>query len=59
MFNTCLSQSDAYLFVQMVDLKDIGIDPVLEQASHIKIYDHDRSALDLCHRDSTLKLAVA
>lgn len=55
MFNTRLCRSEAYLFVQLVDLKDVGNYPVLEQASHMKIYDHDWGALDLCHRDGTLK----
>lgn len=59
MIDTLFSLSEAYLFAQLVDLKDEGKYPVLEQKSYMKIYDDVRGAVDLCHRDGTLKQNVA
>lgn len=58
--DTLFSMGEAYLFSQLVDAKDSGEHGAFfERKSFIQIYDEIRAAVDLCHRDGSLKHAVA
>jgi len=58
--DTLFSMGEAYLFSQLVDAKDSGEHGTFfERKSFIQIYDEIRAAVDLCHRDGSLKHAVA
>jgi 5'-nucleotidase len=45
--------------VQIVELKDTGCSPMLQAKPYKEIYREIRGAVDLCHRDGSLKKAVA
>jgi 5'-nucleotidase len=45
--------------VQIVELKDTGSSPILRAKAYKDIYREIRGAVDLCHRDGSLKKAVA
>jgi len=58
--DTLFSMGEAYLFSQLVDAKDSGEHGAFfERKSFMQIYDEIRAAVDLCHRDGSLKHAVA
>jgi hypothetical protein len=57
LIDTLLSLAEAYLFAQLVELKDAYPERVLSNYS--QMYNDVRAAVDLCHRDGTLKEAVA
>ena len=51
---------EAYLFSQLVEAKDSGEHAAFfERKSFIQIFDEIRASVDLCHRDGSLKHAVA
>lgn len=45
--------------MQIVELKDTGTSTVLRSKGYKEIYREIRGAVDLCHRDGSLKKAVA
>lgn len=45
--------------LQIVDLKDSGKHPELSGKTYKQMYREIRGAVDLCHRDGSLKVAVA
>lgn len=55
--DTSFSFSVCCLFVQMVDLKDKGI--IADNISYADIGQHAQDAVDLCHRNGSLKDEVA
>ena len=57
--DTLFSLAEAYLFMQIVDLKDTLQHPVLNNKPYEDIYRDIRGAVDLCHRDGSLKTEVA
>jgi len=57
--DTLFSMGEAYLFSQLVEAKDSGVYPVLNRKDFMQMYDEIRAAVDLCHRDGSLKHAVA
>ncbi|KAK3038114.1 hypothetical protein RJ639_029568, partial [Escallonia herrerae] len=59
LIDTLFSLAEAYLFAQLVDFKDNnpGLFPV--GTDYSRMYKDVRAAVDLCHRDGTLKQMVA
>lgn len=57
MVDTLFTLADAYLFAQLVDLKDSG-EACLTDKSYMAIYRDVRAAIDLCHRDGSIKELV-
>lgn len=57
LIDTLFSLAEAYLFAQLVDFKDNN--PVKIPADYARMYKDVRAAVDLCHRDGTLKKMVA
>ena len=58
--DTLFSMGEAYLFSQLVEAKDSGeYAAFFERKSFIQIFDEIRASVDLCHRDGSLKHAVA
>ena len=58
--DTLFSMGEAYLFSQLVEAKDSGEHAAFfERKSFIQIFDEIRASVDLCHRDGSLKHAVA
>jgi HAD superfamily 5'-nucleotidase-like hydrolase len=57
LIDTLFTLADAYLFAQLIDLKHS--DPKALQKSPMEIYRDVRFAIDLCHRDGSIKLKVA
>ena len=57
--DTLFSMGEAYLFSQLVEAKDSGKYKFLKEKEYMKMYDEIRAAVDLCHRDGSLKHAVA
>jgi HAD superfamily 5'-nucleotidase-like hydrolase len=57
--DTLFSLAEAYLFMQIVDLKDTLQFPMLIQKPYKDIYRDIRGAVDLSHRDGSLKAEVA
>ncbi|XP_022875857.1 5'-nucleotidase domain-containing protein 4-like isoform X1 [Olea europaea var. sylvestris] len=57
LIDTLFSLAEAYLFAQLVDFKDNNPGKVL--ADYSQMYKDVRAAVDLCHRDGTLKQMVA
>ena len=55
--DTLFSLTDAYLFAQLVDLKDTT--QFLNKKTYGEIYAEARHAMDLSHRDGTIKNWVA
>lgn len=45
--------------MQIVELKDTGASIILRSKGYKEIYREIRGAVDLCHRDGSLKKAVA
>eukprot|EP00850_Spirogloea_muscicola_P001297 SM000005S17094 [mRNA] locus=s5:81919:86587:+ [translate_table: standard] len=58
LIDTLFSLAEAYLFAQLVDYCDAHPNALLGK-DYAKIYKDVRAAVDLCHRDGTLKKAVA
>ncbi|XP_058069028.1 uncharacterized protein LOC131218489 isoform X2 [Magnolia sinica] len=59
LIDTLFSLAEAYLFAQLVDLKDSYPGKVPDGADYSRMYRDVRAAVDLCHRDGTLKQMVA
>eukprot|EP01025_Chloroclados_australasicus_P054783 TRINITY_DN6530_c0_g1_i3.p1 TRINITY_DN6530_c0_g1~~TRINITY_DN6530_c0_g1_i3.p1 ORF type:complete len:455 (+),score=17.78 TRINITY_DN6530_c0_g1_i3:109-1365(+) len=60
MIDTLFSLAEAYLFMQLVELKDSSPkQQLLQSKSYMDMYRDARAAVDLCHRDGTLKREVA
>ena len=59
LIDTLFSLAEAYLYSQIVEMKDGGAHAALDGKSYMEIYKDIRAAVDLCHRDGTLKEAVA
>ncbi|CAA2968724.1 Hypothetical predicted protein [Olea europaea subsp. europaea] len=57
LIDTLFSLAEAYLFAQLVDFKDKNPGKIL--ADYSRMYKDVRAAVDLCHRDGTLKQMVA
>ncbi|XP_073141074.1 uncharacterized protein [Henckelia pumila] len=57
LIDTLFSLAEAYLFAQLVDFKDAN--PGKISADYPRMYKDVRAAVDLCHRDGTLKKMVA
>ncbi|XP_075511532.1 uncharacterized protein LOC142547243 isoform X2 [Primulina tabacum] len=57
LIDTLFSLAEAYLFAQLVDFKDNNPGKIPAEYSHM--YKDVRAAVDLCHRDGTLKKMVA
>ena len=58
LIDTLFTLADAYLFSQLVDLKDSGV-PELASLPYERIYKDVRYCIDLCHRDGSIKQRVA
>lgn len=56
MIDTLFTLADAYLFCQIVDLKDAK--PEMLPQSYLNIYNDIRQAIDMCHRDGSIKESV-
>eukprot|EP00262_Sarcandra_glabra_P005211 TRINITY_DN16570_c0_g1_i1.p1 TRINITY_DN16570_c0_g1~~TRINITY_DN16570_c0_g1_i1.p1 ORF type:complete len:599 (-),score=102.60 TRINITY_DN16570_c0_g1_i1:218-2014(-) len=59
LIDTLFSLAEAYLFAQLVDHKDSNPGKVPDGADYSRMYKDVRAAVDLCHRDGTLKQMVA
>ncbi|XP_065881281.1 uncharacterized protein [Euphorbia lathyris] len=59
LIDTLFSLAEAYLFAQLVDFKDNNPGKIPERADYARMYKDVRAAVDLCHRDGTLKKMVA
>lgn len=59
LIDTLFSLAEAYLFAQLVDFKDNNPGKVPEGTDYARMYKDVRAAVDLCHRDGTLKQMVA
>lgn len=59
LIDTLFSLAEAYLFAQLVEFKDSYPDRFPASSDYARIYRDVRAAVDLCHRDGTLKRAVA
>ena len=59
--DTLFSLGETYLFCQLVELRDRADAPneFLREKPYGQMYDEIRASVDLCHRDGTLKRAVA
>ncbi|CAI5960266.1 unnamed protein product [Closterium sp. NIES-64] len=58
LIDTLFSLAEAYMFAQLVEFKDAFPDRI-PSTSYAAMYRDVRAAVDLCHRDGTLKNAVA
>uniref|UniRef100_A0ACD5X4T6 Uncharacterized protein n=1 Tax=Avena sativa TaxID=4498 RepID=A0ACD5X4T6_AVESA len=59
LIDTLFSLGEAYLFAQLVDFMDSNPGKVPSGTDYALMYRDVRSAVDLCHRDGTLKRMVA
>ncbi|KAJ8450707.1 hypothetical protein Cgig2_021179 [Carnegiea gigantea] len=59
LIDTLFSLAEAYLFAQLVDFTDKNPVKVPAGADYARMYKDVRAAVDLCHRDGTLKQMVA
>ena len=59
LIDTLFSLAEAYLFAQLVELKDAHPEKLPADIDYSPIYKDVRAAVDLCHRDGTVKQAVA
>ncbi|KAK9080306.1 hypothetical protein SSX86_000064 [Deinandra increscens subsp. villosa] len=59
LIDTLFSLAEAYLFAQLVDFKDNNPEKISEEKDYFRMYRDVRAAVDLCHRDGTLKQMVA
>ncbi|XP_076893312.1 uncharacterized protein LOC143545278 isoform X1 [Bidens hawaiensis] len=59
LIDTLFSLAEAYLFAQLVDFKDNNPGKISEEKDYFSMYRDVRAAVDLCHRDGTLKQMVA
>ncbi|KAM7273059.1 hypothetical protein ACFE04_027723 [Oxalis oulophora] len=59
LIDTLFSLAEAYLFAQLVDFMDNHPGKVPKGVDYARMYKDVRAAVDLCHRDGTLKQMVA
>ncbi|KAK9740396.1 hypothetical protein RND81_03G032100 [Saponaria officinalis] len=59
LIDTLFSLAEAYLFAQLVDFRDKNPGKIPAGADYARMYKDVRAAVDLCHRDGTLKQMVA
>ncbi|XP_010471626.1 PREDICTED: 5'-nucleotidase domain-containing protein 4 isoform X1 [Camelina sativa] len=59
LIDTLFSLAEAYLFAQLVDFKDYNPEKIPKDVDYARMYKDVRAAVDLCHRDGTLKQMVA
>jgi len=59
LIDTLFSLAEAYLYMQLVEVKDRHPELLPGRKSYRDLYRDVRGAVDLCHRDGTLKRAVA
>ncbi|MEW5305391.1 MAG: hypothetical protein WDW36_007933 [Sanguina aurantia] len=59
MVDTLFSLAESYLFMQLVELKDKKTSEHVSAKSYKDLYRDLRTAVDMCHRDGSLKRAVA
>ncbi|CAM6028383.1 unnamed protein product [Sphagnum balticum] len=59
LIDTLFSLAEAYLFMQLVDFRDQFPEKIPSGTDYAQMYKDVRAAVDLCHRDGTLKQAVA
>ncbi|KAJ1388413.1 Purine 5-nucleotidase [Sesbania bispinosa] len=59
LIDTLFSLAEAYLFAQLVDFKDRNPGKLPMCVDYARLYKDVRYAVDLCHRDGTLKQKVA
>ncbi|KAI7837934.1 hypothetical protein COHA_008240 [Chlorella ohadii] len=59
LIDTLFSLAEAHLFMQLVEMKDEGGHELLQRKSFADIYRDVRGAVDLCHRDGSIKREVA
>uniref|UniRef100_A0A1D1ZE74 Cytosolic purine 5'-nucleotidase n=2 Tax=Anthurium amnicola TaxID=1678845 RepID=A0A1D1ZE74_9ARAE len=59
LIDTLFSLAEAYMFAQLVDFKDRNPEKVPAGADYSRMYSDVRAAVDLCHRDGTVKKMVA
>ncbi|CAN7129173.1 hypothetical protein BRARA_G02234 [Brassica rapa] len=59
LIDTLFSLAEAYLFAQLVDFKDNNPEKIPKDVDYARMYKDVRAAVDLCHRDGTLKQMVA
>ncbi|KAI9118654.1 hypothetical protein K1719_010986 [Acacia pycnantha] len=59
LIDTLFSLAEAYLFAQLVDFKDEHPGKIPDGVDYACMYKDVRAAVDLCHRDGTLKQMVA
>ncbi|XP_002510387.2 5'-nucleotidase domain-containing protein 4 isoform X1 [Ricinus communis] len=59
LIDTLFSLAEAYLFAQLVTFKDNNPAKIPEGIGYARMYKDVRAAVDLCHRDGTLKKMVA
>jgi HAD superfamily 5'-nucleotidase-like hydrolase len=59
MVDTLFSLAEGYLFMQLVDLKDKGRLGQISSKPYHELYRDLRNSVDMCHRDGSLKKAVA
>ncbi|XP_028757714.1 5'-nucleotidase domain-containing protein 4 isoform X1 [Neltuma alba] len=59
LIDTLFSLAEAYLFAQLVDFKDSHPGEILGHVDYARMYKDVRAAVDMCHRDGTLKQMVA
>ncbi|KAM1526751.1 hypothetical protein PS1_016441 [Malus domestica] len=57
--DTLFALAEAYMFAQLVDFKDKNSGNFPESVDYAVMYKDVRAAVDLCHRDGTLKQMVA
>jgi len=57
--DTLFSLAEAYLYMQLVELKDSAQGGGLAHKTYSQLYKDLRTAVDMCHRDGSLKKAVA
>ncbi|KAJ4701937.1 Purine 5'-nucleotidase [Melia azedarach] len=59
LIDTLFSLAEAYLFAQLVDFMDNNSGEIPKGTDYARMYKDVRAAVDLCHRDGTLKQMVA
>ncbi|XVF73734.1 hypothetical protein PTKIN_Ptkin13bG0006600 [Pterospermum kingtungense] len=57
--DTLFGLAGNYLFAQLVDFRDKNPEKVPARADYFRMYQDVKAAVDLCHRDGTLKQTVA
>jgi len=57
--DTLFALAEAYMFIQLVEMKDEATSGILTGKTYEEIYSDIRNSIDLCHRDGSLKRGVA